>query len=374
MALEAAEIVMGALRHLTLLPTLAAERMEWPVPFSDGIERLLTLRGRKVVVLASGDPFWFGAGSVLATHVEPGEWRAFPGRSTFSIVASRLGWPLEKTGCFGLHAAPLARLRPALAPDQRIIVLLRDGEAVQGLGDYLATCGFGASQLSVFEAVGGPRERRTDSRASDLGEQSFSHPLAVALTVEGGGPVLPLASGRPDTVFESDGQITKRAIRAMTLSALAPCHGEHLWDIGGGSGSVGIEWLLCHPSLSATTIEARKDRADRIRSNADRLGCDRLTLVQGLAPVALEGLMPPDAVFIGGGLSDDLMAWTTGRLGPGTRIVCNTVTLESEAVLLRWSEKIGGELSRLEIARASPLGPRRGWDHARPIIQWSVRL
>ncbi|MEM9147328.1 MAG: precorrin-6y C5,15-methyltransferase (decarboxylating) subunit CbiE [Pseudomonadota bacterium] len=374
LALEAAECVIGPPRHLALLPDLAAERIAWPVPFSDGVETLLSLRGRNVVALASGDPFWFGAGSILTARLEVGEWRAFPVPSTFSIIASRLGWALERTGCFGLHAAPFARLRPDLAPKQRLIVLVRDGEAVHRLASYLVANGFGASRVSVFEAVGGPREQRTEGRADGFGPQSFAHPVAVAIAVEGDGAVLPLASGRPDHVFEHDGQITKRAVRAMTLSALAPRHGEHLWDIGGGSGSVSIEWLLCHPSLSATTIEARKDRADRIHANADRLGCDRLKLVHGDAPAALDGVAPPNAVFIGGGLSDELLAWLTGRLPSGTRIVANAVTLESEALLLLWSDKIGGALSRLEIAQAAPLGPRRGWDHARPIVQWSVTL
>ncbi|MCR8546877.1 precorrin-6y C5,15-methyltransferase (decarboxylating) subunit CbiE [Salipiger sp. P9] len=372
-ALEAAEVVMGPPRHHALLPDLAAERMAWPVPFADGLERLLALRGRHVVVLASGDPFWFGAGAVLARHLAPEEWRALPGISTFALAASRLGWPLETTGCFGLHAAPLTRLRPHLATGARLIVLLRDGEAVTALAGYLCETGFGESRLTVLEALGGPRERITRARADALPEADFAHPVCAALELAGG-PALPLASGRADDWFESDGQITKRPVRALTLSALAPRPYEHLWDIGGGSGSIGIEWLLAHPTLAATAIEPRAERADRIRANACRLGMDRLHVVTGAAPDALDGLAPPDAVFVGGGLDTALLGWLETHLPHGTRLVANAVTLETEALLTSAQARLGGDLLRIELSEPAAIGPRRGWRASYPIVQWSVVL
>lgn len=373
-ALEAAEIVMGPPRHLGLLPDLTAELVPWPVPFADGIARLLGLRGRRVVALASGDPFWFGAGGSLARYLAPGEWTALPGPSTFSLVAARMGWSLERTECLGLHAAPLARLRPALAAGVHMIVLLRDGGAVRGLADYLCDAGFGASHLAVFESVGGPRERRRTAIAAKLPDIGFAHPVCAAVEVQGEGAALPLISGRSDAWFDSDGQMTKRPVRALTLSALAPRPFEHLWDIGGGSGSVGIEWLLSHPSLTATTIEPRQDRAARIAQNAARLGVDRLTVVQGTAPEVLAGLPAPDAVFIGGGLSRALLDWLEAHLPRGTRIVANAVTLESEALLTQARARLGGNLLRIELARAAPLGARTGWKSSYPVVQWSAQL
>ena len=215
----------------------------------------MTLRGQKTVVLASGDPFWFGAGTVLASRLNANEWQAFPGSSTFSLAANRLGWALERSLCFGLHATPNSKLRPHLASKRQIITLLRDGDAVADLASYLTDMGFGASQLSVFEALGGPNETQTDLRADALTEETFKHPVCVAATIQGSGKVIPATSGIPDDLFENDGQMTKRPVRALTLSALAPQPFEHLWDIGGGSGSIAIEWLLSHSTLTATSIE-----------------------------------------------------------------------------------------------------------------------
>jgi precorrin-6B C5,15-methyltransferase / cobalt-precorrin-6B C5,C15-methyltransferase len=373
-ALDAAEVIMGPPRHLALLPEARADRIDWPVPFAEGLPILRRLNGRRVVVLASGDPFWFGAGTVIARGLDRGEWQALPGPSTFSLVAARLGWPLERTLCLGLHAAPLSRLRPHLAPGQRTIVLLRDGAGVVELADYLMRLGFGDSHLTVLEALGGPEERITRTEVRTLPQVAFAHPVAVAVTAAGTGDVVPRASGIDDGFFETDGQITRRPVRALALSALAPRPGERLWDIGGGSGSVAIEWLLSDPSSEAISIEVRPDRAARIRTNADRLGVDRLQVVEGQAPQALDGLPAPQAVFLGGGMSDTLLADLTTRLTPGTRLVAHAVTLESEALLADWSARFGGDLLRVELSEAAPLGRKRGWKPAWPVVQWRVVL
>ncbi|MGC3939037.1 precorrin-6y C5,15-methyltransferase (decarboxylating) subunit CbiE [Roseobacter sp. EG26] len=373
-ALNAAEIVMGPPRHLALLGSLPCQTIEWPVPFADGIDTLLGLRGRQVVVLASGDPFWFGAGATLARHLADGEWTSLPAPSTFSQVANRMGWSLEKTPCFGLHTAPLTRLRPTLAQGAKMIVLLRDGSAVEELCSYLTHETFGAATLTVFEALGGPRECVTTFKANAVVPKPFTHPVCVAVDIAGEGQAMPLASGRADEWFESDGQMTKRPVRAMTLSALAPRPFEHLWDIGGGSGSIAIEWLLSHISLRATCVEPRADRAARIKSNAERLGVDRLETITGHAPEALKNLQDPQAVFIGGGLSHELLDWLQSNLSSGTRLVANAVTLESEALVLGAQAWLGGELLRLDLSRSEALGPRRGWKASYPIVQWSVTL
>lgn len=371
-ALEEAEIVMGPARHLALLPELRAETVTWPVPFADGIDLLLSHRGRRVVVLASGDPFWFGAGSVLARHLKPDEWRALPGMSCFALAASRLGWALESTICLGLHAAPLTRLRPHLAPGMRLIVTLRDGAAVGDLGNYFVHEGFGDSVLHVMEALAGPRDRVTTHLAAAV-TGPFDHPVCVAIEVQGAGRVMPKTSGLTDDWFDHDGQISKRPVRALTLSALAPRPFEHLWDIGGGSGSISIEWLLSHATTQATVIEADPERAARLAANARRIGVDRLTVVTGHAPEALDGLTAADVVFVGGGLSFALLA-RLETLAKGARLVANAVTLESEALLTTAHARKGGSLLRIDLSNSKPLGSKRGWSASYPIVQWSVTL
>ncbi len=373
-ALADAERVTGATRHLALLPELTGEVVPWPVPFESGIPGLLDRRGRKTVMLVSGDPFWFGAGTSVTRHLAPTEWIAYPVSSTFALAAARLGWPLDDTACLGLHAAPLARLRRYIAPTRRALVLVRDGEAVAALARYLTELGFGGSHLHVLEALGGPRERIREMVAAAPAFEDIAHPVAVGVAFAGTGAVLPRASGLPDAWFEHDGQITKRPIRALTLSALAPRPGETLWDIGAGSGSIGIEWLLAHPSMQALAFEGDPVRAGRIRGNAAALGVDRLRVVEGRAPDVLGGQPEPDAIFIGGGLSDALLERLWSERASGTRLVANAVTLESEALLTRWHAAKGGSLLRVDLSEAVPLGTRRGWRASYPVVQWSVVL
>ena len=348
--------------------------MPWPVPFEDGIAQVLAERGRSIVMLVSGDPFWFGGGTSITRHLAPNEWIAYPVPSTFGLAAARLGWAIETTACLGLHAAPVARLRPHVAAGRRALVLVRDGEAVAALARYLVALGFRESRLHVLEALGGPRERIRETTAAEPDFEDIAHPVAIGIVFAGAGSAMPQAQGLPDTWFEHDGQITKSPIRALTLSALAPRHGESLWDIGAGSGSIGIEWLLAHASTRAIGFEADLARAARARTNAAALGVDRLDIVDGRVPEVLDGHTAPDAVFIGGGLSEALLEYLWTTLPTGTRLVANAVTLESEALLYRWQGLKGGTLLRIELSDATPLGPRRGWRARYPVVQWSVTL
>jgi precorrin-6Y C5,15-methyltransferase (decarboxylating) len=371
-ALAAAEVIMAPPRHLERVPTTGAQRIEWPVPFAAGIAQLIALRGRRVVVLTSGDPFWFGAGSVIARHLNRAEWLAHPAPSTFSLAAARLGWPLEGVACLGLHAAPLARIRPHLAPGARIIATLRDGAAAADLAALIAALGFADSRVTLLQALGGPREAVREICAADPFPKA-AHPVALAVDVAGPAmAALSRASGLPDDVFDHDGQITKRPVRALALSALAPRAGEALWDIGAGAGSVGIEWCLAHPANTATGFEADAARAARARENAAALGVAGHRIVEGRAPDCLSGHPAPAAVFVGGGASDGLLRALWDILPAGARVVAHAVTLDTEALLADWQARAGGSLLRIELAEAAPLGRLRAWKAAYPVVQWSV--
>lgn len=364
---------MGPARHLALLGEHKGRKLEWPVPFADGIGLLLAERRRPVVVLASGDPFWFGAGSSLTRQLKAAEWVAYPVLSTFSLAAARLGWAVQDMACVALHAAPVTRLRSHLVPRRRTVALLRDGAAVREVADWLTGQGFGASTLHVLEALGGARERVRTTRADAMAWDDVAHPVAIGIDCAGEGRVLPCASGIADDWFDHDGQISKRPVRALTLSALAPRPGELLWDIGAGSGSIGIEWLLSDPANRVIALEADPVRAARVAANAAALGAARIDVRTGRAPDILpEG--QADAVFIGGGLSQALLQALWGRLPTGCRLVANAVTLESEALLAQWQAAKGGDLLRIDLAEVAPIGSRRGWRASYPLVQWSVTL
>jgi len=368
-ALEGAEIVFGAPRHLDLAEVGARGRV-WPVPFD--VAPVLAARGHRVAVLASGDPFWHGAGGSLAAQLERGEWRAFPAPSTLSLAAAALGWRLEEVLTLALHAAPFQRLTPILAPGARILCTLRDGAAVGSLAEWLTEQGFGASCLTIMEALGGPRQRIRETQAARYGLTDVAHPVSVAVKARGGA-ALPRASGLPDDLFAHDGQITKRPIRALTLSALAPRPGAHLWDLGAGSGAISVEFCLAAPGTTASAVERRAERAANIRENARRFGLEhRLAVVEGTSLDLLDDLPDPDVIFVGGGASEALLAALWSRMEPGTALVTNAVTLETEALLMAWHGDRGGQLLRVEISQAAPLGSMRGWDRARPVLQWSI--
>ncbi|MBY6068167.1 precorrin-6y C5,15-methyltransferase (decarboxylating) subunit CbiE [Leisingera aquaemixtae] len=368
-ALEQAEVIFGGPRHLELAAA-GSKGQPWPVPFSIG--PVLAARGQRVVVLASGDPFWHGAGGSLARHLEDGEWVSCPVPSTFALAANHLAWKLEEVLCIGLHAAPYARLRPLLGSGARVICTMRDGAAPAELAGWLTAEGFGASHLTVMECLGGPRQRVRSAAAEGFELQDVQAPVAVAVEAAGH-KGLPQASGLADDLFSSDGQITKRPIRALTLSALAPRTGELLWDIGGGSGSVSVEWCLAAPGAQAITFEPRESRLENIRANAAAFGLDhRMTAVLGKAPAVLDGQPLPDCVFIGGGGSQELLDHLWDILPAGTRLVANGVTLETETLLMQAHSDRGGHLLKAEIAEAGPLGSMRDWRRARPVIQWSV--
>ena len=373
-ALEQASFIVGGARHLALLGATQAQCMAWPSPLEAGVEAVLARRGRPTCVLASGDPFHYGVGATLARHVAANEMRCLSAPSAFSLICARLGWAQQDCAVLSLHGRPLERLAPHLQPGARILALTWDGETPRKVAERLVALGMGRSRLIVCEAMGGPRERRTESTAADFhGVVDALNTLAIEVVADRGARILPLACGLPDGLFEHDSQITKREVRAITLSTLAPRRGELLWDIGAGSGSISIEWMLRHPANRAIAIETRADRAARIGRNALELGAPDLRIVEGAAPAALVGLPTPDAIFIGGGGTDAGVldaAWAA--LPEGGRLVVNAVTLETQAEIMRRHVALGGSLTKIEIARADPVGPFHGWRAAMPVMQWSI--
>ncbi|MFG1213474.1 precorrin-6y C5,15-methyltransferase (decarboxylating) subunit CbiE [Xanthobacter flavus] len=371
-AISAAAIVFGGARHLALAGDLVkgAARV-WPSPFS--LDGVLAVRGQRVCVLASGDPFLYGVGASLARHVRATELNAFPAPSAFALAAARLGWAQQEVDLLSLHGRPLARLRPFLQDGARLLLLTSDGDGPAQVAAFATAHGCGASRLTVLEALGGPAERIRSVTAEgfDLGDVAALNVVALEVRAAPDAPILPLAAGLADDLFEHDGQITKREVRALTLSSLAPRRGELLWDIGAGAGSLAIEWLLAHPSLSAIAIEGHGERAARIGRNAHKLGVPHLKVVEGAAPGALAGLPTPDVIFIGGGASESGVFDTAlAALKPGGRMVANAVTLETEALLISAHARLGGTLTRISLARSVAVKGMTGWRPAMPVTQW----
>ena len=373
-AIADAEVVFGGARHLELAASaISGEAHTWLTPFSASIDAIIALRGSKVCVLASGDPFHHGVGATLARHIDASQMRVYPHPSSFSLAAARLGWPLQDVLALSLHGRPLDLIRPHLHPGARILALTSDEHGPAALAKLLTEAGFGISIVTVLEALGGPSETVRTNVAMSFGLTDIN-PLnicAISVVALPGARILPLTPGLDDALFEHDGQITKREVRALSLAALAPRRGELLWDIGAGSGSIAIEWMLADPSLNAIAIESDPERAARISRNSNRLGVPSLKLIQGVAPEALAGLEEPHAVFIGGGGSDaGVLDAAISALRPGGRLVANAVTLEMEALLLARHAELGGTLTRLSVERAEAIGSMTGWKPARPIVQW----
>jgi precorrin-6B C5,15-methyltransferase / cobalt-precorrin-6B C5,C15-methyltransferase len=376
--ISGAAVVFGGRRHLALAGSLIrGEARPWPSPFNGAVDSVLMQRGRQVCVLASGDPFLYGIGAVLAGRIDPAEIVAVPAPSAFSLAAARLGWALQETTQLSLHGRSIDLLRPHLQPGMRVLALTSGSSGPAALAELVRDAGFGRSSVTVLEALGGEDERirSTTAEAFDLGDVDGLNVVAVVVRAGPAARVIARAAGLADALFEHDGQITKREIRAVTLSALAPRRGELLWDIGAGSGSVAIEWMLADPSLRAIAIERRSDRAARIRRNARAFGVPGLEVIEGEAPASLQGLSAPDAVFIGGGAIATLPA-ALPRLRRNGRLVANAVTLQSESTLLSHHARLGGELTRIAITRADRIGATSspspsGWRPALPVTQWT---
>ncbi len=369
---DGAEVLVGGARHLAMLPEDARERLTWTRPLSRLVDEIMRRRNRPVCVLATGDPMHFGIGVTLARRLPVAEMTVMPSPSAFSLACARLGWPIDGAALLTLHGRPLEMVSAYLEPGARLLALSENGATPAALAALLRARAYGRSRLTVLEHMGGARERMIAATALEWRANGIAdlNTVAVECVADDGAPLLPRLPGLPDEAFHHDGQLTKREVRAVTLAALAPLRGQLLWDVGAGCGSVAIEWMRCRRGGRAIAVERDPARRRLVADNAAALGAPRLEIVAGAAPEALHGLAPPDAVFIGGGVAAAGVieaCWTA--LKPGGRLVANAVTLEGEAALGAWRERLGASLTRIAIARAEPLGARHAWRPLMPVTQ-----
>jgi precorrin-6B C5,15-methyltransferase / cobalt-precorrin-6B C5,C15-methyltransferase len=374
-ALRAAAVIAGSSRQLALLPDLGARQVPLPSPLLDHLDDLVR-DNPGLCLLASGDPMLHGIGATLARRLGPGRLRILPAVSSVALACARLGWPQQEVTVVSLVSRPAEAVLAALQPGALLLVLCRDRQTPAMAARLLVNAGWGPSELTVLEQLGGPGERVTGPRAAERVEGTAADDLCVLAVAARPGAAARATTrtpGLPDDAYESDGQITRRELRALALAALRPGPGQLLWDIGAGSGSIGIEWMRADPLARAIAVEAKADRAARVGRNAAALGVPGLQVITGTAPAALASLPAPDAIVIGGGLTADGVVDTCWqRLAPHGRLVAHSVTMESEAVLHRWQQAEGGELVKVAVSYAEPLGSFTAWRPALPVTQWQV--
>ena len=370
---EAAEVIIGGERHHALAEAIGATRFSWPSPFDALIETLKAQRGKRVVVLASGDPLWYSVGARIGRSIDPAEIIYHPQVGAFQMAAARMGWSMADLETLTVHGRPVEQMIAYIQPDQRLLILTTGAETPSQIAAFLAARGFGQSKMTVLANMGGEEEARFDGVA-----ESWTHEvppfntLAVDCVAAPDAALLPRVPGLADELFVSDGTMTKQEVRAATLAKLMPMRGALLWDIGCGCGSVAVEWMRAARYARAIGIEPRADRRAMAAANALALGAPKLELIEGMVPAALDGLAPPDAIFIGGGLSREVFASAWDALRPLGRLVANAVTLESEAELIALHREFGGHLIKLQISRVEPIGGLSGWKPLRPVTQLSL--
>ena len=370
---EAAEVIVGGDRHHKLSDNTTAERVAWPSPFNALVDLLASKRGKRVVVLATGDPLWFSVGARIGREIAPNEIVYHPQLSAFQLAAARMGWSMADLETLTVHGRPVEQMIAFIQPDVRLLILTTGTETPGQIAQFLSERGFGQSKMTVLAAMGGKDELRFDGVADswDHVVPAFNT-LAVECIADPDAALLPRVPGLADELFQHDGTMTKQEVRAATLAKLMPMRGALLWDVGTGCGSIAVEWMRAARYARAIGIEPRADRRAMAAANALALGAPKLELVEGRVPDALVGLAAPDAVFIGGGLSRETFEAAWAALRPLGRMVCNAVTLESEALLLELHKEHGGQLVKLSVNRAEPIGGLTGWRPLMPVTQWSL--
>lgn len=371
--LDGADILVGGERHLDMIES-SARKISWGVGLNHGIDEIKANQDKEICVLATGEPLWFGIGTTLLRHIDKDHIQVHPTSGAFSLAAARMGWAIPDCVCMTIHGRALENLNRYVAPGAKILILSRDGKSAVEVADLLAKYGYGQSKITVFEHMGGDKENKLSGTATGWTAKTADlNTIALECVAEKGARRLPLTPGLDDDLFEHDGQLTKREVRAVTLSTLAPQPGELLWDVGGGCGSIAIEWMRTHPSCKAIAIEQNDKRRSMIAHNGAALGVPTLEIVDGRAPEALDGLVTPDAIFVGGGISiPGLLERCWNALPVGGRLVANTVTLEAEREMLHFQSKFGGRLVRIAVSREENVGRLTVLKPMAPVLQLCV--
>lgn len=348
----------------------------WTPPLQSMIEQVNGCRGSKTVVLATGDPNWFGIGVTLGRHLEVDEFALHPAPGAFQLTAARLKWPLQAVQTLSLHGRPVATLHPHIVPGNCILALTANAGTLAEVCVLLKARGYGRSRLHVFENLGGSGENRQSfvADAKDIPQIGDFYTLAIECVADPGAALLPPVPGLPDDAFESDGQLTKREVRAATLASLMPYPDALLWDVGGGAGSVGIEWMRAAPRARAICFERHGDRCAMIEANARNLGTPSLKIIPGDAPQSLGGQPSPDAIFWGGDLDNqELFTALWDALRPGGHLVANAVTVSGRQMLFALEDRVGGTLTENSISRLDKVGQQKIMRPKMPVLQWTVQ-
>jgi precorrin-6B C5,15-methyltransferase / cobalt-precorrin-6B C5,C15-methyltransferase len=374
---DQAEVLVGGRRHLAMLDENDnREKIVWGSPIQDTVKEIVKRRPSSVCVLASGDPMCCGIGVTLTRFVDISEMIIIPAPSAFSLACARLGWSLTDVETLSLCGRPIELANSYFYPGAKLLILSADKKTPGIIANSLTNSGFCESEITILERMGGNNERVIRGRASE--SENFIdiadlNTIAVECIADAGVTGLSRLAGLPDNAYHHDGQLTKREVRAVTLAALAPKPGEVLWDVGAGCGSISIEWMRSHPSCRAIAIEQNASRLIYISDNAASLGTPYIDIVQGKAPDALEYLPTPNVIFIGGGVTSEGVLETCWQALPKNgRLVANVVTIEGEQKLFAWYQRVGGELSRIAIQRAEPIGKFMGWKAMAPVTQLSI--
>ena len=371
-ALSESVIIFGVERHINILEHHKEKCRKLLMPLEKTILFLKRNRGKKIVLLVSGNAFWYGLGNLISSHFKREDWHCFQAPSSFSLASAEMGWDMENVLFFGLHAKKNEYIRPFIAPDVKFIILLKDGKSVKKLTEYFTINGFGDSKFAILESLGYKSFRRRNIIAKNNNIKKINHPVCVAIETKGDGLVIPKNSGKPDQFFENDGQFTKQYIRSITLSALSPKPYEHLWDLGSGSGSIAVEWLLSDKTTIATAVEKNKKRINFINRNCETFGIDRINILNDDVTKVFKKLKKPNAIFIGGGLDKIFFKNIWNFIPKNTRIVVNSVTIETESCITNLFNIYGGSLRRIEISEIKPIGKKHSWSRNYPIVQWKI--
>lgn len=378
-----ADVLVGGARQLAFFPDHSARRI---VIRTDMVALADLLRaeqavGRRIVVLASGDPLLYGIGSTLRRFFPADALHIYPNVSAVQLAWARIVEPWHDAGIVSVHGRALAAVIEAARHHARLAVLTDGDHTPAAIARTLLAAGLPDRPIAVCERLGGPEERVTRTTLAMVPEQTFD-PLNVLLLLPAEGAAMPTSRpcgwlpGAPDDAFAQRtperGLITKREVRVLSLAALGLRAEDVLWDVGAGTGSVAIEAARHVPSTRVYAIERDAARLPLIEENRRRFGTTNVSIIAGTAPEACGDLPDPDAVFIGGsgGALTAIIATAMARLHVGGRLVVNLATLEGlhEALEAIRAHGEAPEVTQISIGRGKAIGANTRLQALNPVF------